>query len=77
MFSSHILVQRLRLHKLQIPREMLDLIETELTRVTRMANHADDDGYLLYLLDMAILQANLGLVPSPRIAPAPPTRPNS
>ena len=23
-----------------------------------MANHADDDGYLLYLLDMAILQAN-------------------
>jgi len=37
---------------------MLDLIETELTRVRRMANHADDDGYLLYLLDMAILQAN-------------------
>ena len=37
--------------------EMLDLIEIELTRVRRMAEHADDD-FLLYLLDMAILEAN-------------------
>jgi hypothetical protein len=36
---------------------MLDLIEIELTRVRRMAEHADD-GFLLYLLDMAILEAN-------------------
>lgn len=36
---------------------MLDLIEIELTRVRRMAEHADDD-FLLYLLDMAILEAN-------------------
>ena len=35
----------------------LELIETELTRVRRMAERADD-GFLLYLLDMAILQAN-------------------
>ena len=37
---------------------LLDLIETELTRVRRKAKHADDNGYLLYLLDMAILEAN-------------------
>jgi hypothetical protein len=37
--------------------QMLDLIEIELTRVRRMAEHADD-GFLLYLLDMAILEAN-------------------
>jgi hypothetical protein len=36
---------------------MLDLIEIELTRVRRMAEHADD-GFLLYLLDMAILEAS-------------------
>ncbi len=36
---------------------MLDLIEIELTRVRRMAEHAEDS-FLLYLLDMAILQAN-------------------
>lgn len=36
---------------------MLDLIEIELTRVRRMAEHANDD-FLLYLLDMAILEAN-------------------
>lgn len=36
---------------------MLDLIQIELTRVRRMAEHADD-GFLLYLLDMAILEAN-------------------
>ena len=36
---------------------MLDLIEIELTRVRRMAEHAND-GFLLYLLDMAILEAN-------------------
>ena len=36
---------------------MLDLIEIELTRIRRMAEHADD-GFLLYLLDMAILEAN-------------------
>ncbi len=36
---------------------MLDLIEIELTRVRRMAEHADD-AFLLYLIDMAILEAN-------------------
>ena len=36
---------------------MLDLIEIELTRVRRMAEQADD-GFLLYLIDMAIIQAN-------------------
>ena len=36
---------------------MLDLIEIELTRVRKMAEHADD-AFLLYLLDMAILEAN-------------------
>ena len=37
---------------------MIDLIEIELTRVRRMAEHADDNNFLLYLLDMAILEAN-------------------
>jgi hypothetical protein len=37
---------------------MLDPIETELTRIRRKAEHADDVGCLLYLLDMAILEAN-------------------
>jgi hypothetical protein len=37
--------------------KMLDLIETELTRVRRMAERADDD-FLLYLVDMAIIEAN-------------------
>jgi len=48
----------MRLHKTQVSgSHMLDLIEIELTRVRRMAEHADD-GFLLYLLDMAILEAN-------------------
>lgn len=36
---------------------MLDLIEIELTRIRRMAEQTDDR-FLLYLLDMAILEAN-------------------
>ncbi len=36
---------------------MLDLIEMDLTRVRRMAEQTND-GFLLYLIDMAILQAN-------------------
>jgi hypothetical protein len=36
---------------------MFDLIEIELTRVRRMAEQTSD-GFLLYLLDMAILEAN-------------------
>jgi len=36
---------------------MLDLIEIELTRVRRMAEQ-ENDGFLLYLIDMAILEAN-------------------
>lgn len=36
---------------------MIDLIEIELTRVRRMAEHTNDT-FLLYLLDMAILEAN-------------------
>ena len=36
---------------------MIDLIEMELTRVRRMAEKADD-GFLLYLLDMAIIEAH-------------------
>jgi hypothetical protein len=36
---------------------MLDLIEMELTRVRRMAERADD-GLLLYLIDMAIIEAH-------------------
>ena len=35
---------------------MLDLIEIELTRVRRMAEQTDD-GFLLYLIDMAIIEA--------------------
>jgi len=37
--------------------EMLDRIEIELMRVRRMAEHVDD-GFLLYLLDMALLEVN-------------------
>ncbi len=37
---------------------MLDLLEIELTRVRRMAERADDNVLLLYLIDMAILEAN-------------------
>jgi len=36
---------------------MLHLIEIDLTRVRRMAEQTDD-GFLLYLIDMAILEAN-------------------
>ncbi len=36
---------------------MLDLIEIELTRVRRMAEQ-ENNGFLLYLIDMAILEAN-------------------
>lgn len=36
---------------------MLNLIETELTRVRRMAEQAND-GFLLYLVDMAIIEAH-------------------
>jgi hypothetical protein len=36
---------------------MLDLIEIELTRVRRMAEQADDK-FLLYLIDIAIMEAN-------------------
>jgi hypothetical protein len=36
---------------------MFDLLEIELTRVRRMADQADD-GFLAYLIDLAILQAN-------------------
>ncbi len=36
---------------------MLDLIEIELTRVRRMAEQADDS-FPLYLIDMAIIQAD-------------------
>jgi hypothetical protein len=36
---------------------MLDLIEIELTRIRRMAEQTSDR-FLLYLLDMAILEAN-------------------
>jgi hypothetical protein len=36
---------------------MLDLIEIELTRIRRMAEQTNDR-FLLYLLDMAILEAN-------------------
>lgn len=35
--------------------EMLKLIEIELSRARNMAEHADD-GFLLYLIDMAILE---------------------
>lgn len=36
---------------------MLDLIEIELTRIRRMAEHASDD-LLLYFIDIAIIEAN-------------------
>jgi len=36
---------------------MFDLIEIELTRVRRMAEQTDD-GFLLYLIDIAIIEAN-------------------
>jgi len=36
---------------------MLELIEIELTRVRRMPDQADD-GFLVYLIDMAIIEAN-------------------
>ena len=37
---------------------MLDRLEIELTRVRRMAERADDNVLLLYLIDMAILETN-------------------
>ena len=36
---------------------MFELIEIELTRVRKMAEQADD-GFLLYLIDIAIIEAN-------------------
>ncbi len=36
---------------------MFELIEIELTRVRKMAEHADN-GFLLYLIDIAIIEAN-------------------
>lgn len=36
---------------------MLDLLEIELVRVRKMAECADD-GFLLYLIDMAVIEAN-------------------
>jgi hypothetical protein len=36
---------------------VFELIEIELTRVRRMAEQADD-GFLLYLIDIAIIEAN-------------------
>ncbi len=55
---------------------MFDLIEIELTRVRRMAEHSSDD-LLLYLIDMAIIQANAKARSADRrseatSAPAPP-----
>jgi hypothetical protein len=41
----------------QFSTEMLERIEIELTRIRKMAEHADD-GFLLYLLDMALLEVN-------------------
>jgi hypothetical protein len=38
-------------------KEMFDLIEIELTRVRRMAERADGE-FLVYLIDMAIIEAN-------------------
>ncbi len=40
---------------------MLDLLEIELTRVRRMAERVDNNILLLYLIDMAILEANRGV----------------
>jgi hypothetical protein len=36
---------------------MFDLVEIELTRVRKMAEHTRDD-FLLYLIDIAIIEAN-------------------
>jgi hypothetical protein len=36
---------------------MFDLIEINLTRIRKMAEQADDD-FLLYLIDIAIIEAN-------------------
>lgn len=36
---------------------MFELIEIELTRVRKMAEQTDD-GFLLYLIDIAIIEAN-------------------
>jgi hypothetical protein len=38
-------------------KKMLDLIETELTRIRKMAAQTDDE-FLLYLIDIAIIAAN-------------------
>ena len=43
------------------PNRLLELIEIELTRIRRTAGRAAetaDDAFLLYLLDMAILEVN-------------------
>ena len=43
------------------PKEILESIEVELTRIRRMVGRAAetaDDGFLLYLIDMAILEVN-------------------
>ncbi len=37
---------------------MLDLLEIDLMRIRRMAERANDNALLLYLIDMAILEAN-------------------
>ena len=36
---------------------MFDLIEINLTRIRKMAEHTNDD-FLLYLIDIAIIEAN-------------------
>jgi hypothetical protein len=36
---------------------MFDLVEIELTRVRKMAEHTRDD-FLVYLIDIAIIEAN-------------------
>jgi hypothetical protein len=36
---------------------MFDLIEIELTRIRRMAEQVDD-GFLLYLIDLALMETN-------------------
>jgi len=44
---------------LRVGSEMLKLIENELNAIRNIAEHVaenDDDGFLLYLLDMAILE---------------------
>lgn len=37
---------------------MTDLIEIELTRIRKMAEHGGDNAFLLYLIDMSIMEAN-------------------